>query len=54
MFNSNDYRARAAAIANERREYRKLERTFNELADNAAWMEQHPEQRIHPVSQDKL
>jgi hypothetical protein len=61
MFNSNDYRAKAAEYqtrarashnANEIREYKKLERTFSELADNAAWMEQNPEKRIHPVTQD--
>jgi hypothetical protein len=57
MFNSNDYRAKAAAYQNrakashnadEIREYGKLERTFSELADNAAWMEQNLEKRIHP------
>jgi hypothetical protein len=58
MLNSKDYRAKAAEYQNrakashnatEIREYRKLERTFSELAENAAWMEQNPEKRIHPV-----
>ena len=62
MFNSNDYRAKAAEYQNRARashnadeihEYRQLERTFRELADNAAWMEQNPEKRIHPVTQDR-
>ena len=61
MFNSKDYRAKAAEYQNrartpdnadEIREYGKLERTLSELADNAAWMEQNPEKRIHPVTQD--
>jgi hypothetical protein len=62
MFNSKDYRAMAAEYQNRARashnadeisEYRKLERTFSELADNAAWMEENPEQRIHPVTEDR-
>lgn len=62
MLTSKDYRARAAEYqnrartspnANETSEYRRLERTFTELADNAEWMEQNPEQRIHPVNQDR-
>ena len=62
MFNSRDYRAKAAEHQNcarasrnadEISEYRKLERTFSELADNAAWMEENPEQRIYPVTQDR-
>jgi hypothetical protein len=57
MFNSNFYRAKAAEHRNRARashnvdeisEFRRLERTCNELADNAAWMEENPEQRIHP------
>jgi hypothetical protein len=59
MFSPKDYRAKAAEYhnrarashnANEIRECRKLERTFSELAENAAWMEQNPEKRIHPVT----
>jgi hypothetical protein len=59
MFNSKDYRAKAAEYQNrarashdadEIREYRKLERTFSELADNAAWMEENPEKRIHSLN----
>ncbi len=62
MFNSKDYRAKAAEHQNRARashnadaisEFRKLERTFSELADNAKWMEENPEQRIHPVTQDR-
>jgi hypothetical protein len=61
MFNSKDYRAKAAEHQNRARgshntdeisEHRTLERTFSELADNAAWMEENPEQRIHPVTQE--
>jgi hypothetical protein len=59
MFSSKDYRAKAAEYqnrataslnANEISEYRKLQRTFTELADNAAWMEENREERIHPVT----
>jgi hypothetical protein len=55
MFNSKDYRAKAAEHQNRARgshntdeisEHRTLERTFSELADNAAWMEENPERRI--------
>ena len=55
MFNSKDYRAKAAEHQNRARgshntdeisEHRTLERTFSELADNAAWME------VHPVTQE--
>jgi hypothetical protein len=46
-------RARSSHNANEITEYRKLARTFTELADNAEWMEENPEQRIHPVIQDR-
>jgi hypothetical protein len=63
MFNSKDYRgakaaehqnrARASHNADEISEHRKLERTFSELADNAAWMEENTRQRIHPVTQDR-
>jgi hypothetical protein len=62
MFSSKDYRAKAVEYqnrtrtsenANEIREYSQLERTFSELADNAAWMEQNPEKRIHPVTHYK-
>jgi hypothetical protein len=61
MFNSKDYRAKAAEHQNRARgshntdeisEHRTLERTFSELADNAAWMEENSEQRIHPATQE--
>jgi hypothetical protein len=29
------------------REFKHLERTFNELADNAEWMEKNWDQRVH-------
>ena len=59
MFNSKDYRAKAAEHQNRARasdnadeisEHRKLERMFSELADNAAWMEENLGQRIHPMT----
>jgi hypothetical protein len=58
MFSSKDYRAKAAEYRDRARAscdtaeisaYRKLGRTFGELADNAAWMEVNPEKRIHPA-----
>ena len=56
MFNSQDYRAKAAEYhnrasktqnSNEIREFKALERTFGELADNAQWMEQNPDKIVH-------
>jgi hypothetical protein len=47
MFTARQYRAKAIAYSNlvkiangpnELREYRRLERSFNELADNAQWL----------------
>jgi hypothetical protein len=58
LLSSTDYRAKAAEYRDRAKashdtaeisEYRKLARTFGELADNAAWMEENPEQRIHPA-----
>jgi len=45
--------ARVSHNADEISEHRKPERTFSELADNAAWMKENPERRIHPVIQDR-
>jgi hypothetical protein len=56
MFNSQQYRTKAAeyqnrasktANPNEIREFKHLERTFAELADNAEWMEQNSDQLVH-------
>ena len=56
MFNSQHYRVKAAEYKNrasktgnpiEFREYKNLERTFGELADNAEWMEQNSEKIVH-------
>ena len=57
MFNSQQYRTKAAEYQDrasktdkpdEIREFKKLERTFGELADNAEWMEQNADQLVHP------
>jgi len=56
MFNSQQYRTKAAEYQDrasktgkpdEIREFKKLERTFGELADNAEWMEQNADQLVH-------
>jgi len=56
MFNSQQYPTKAAEYRNrasktdnpsEIREFKHLERTFNELADNAEWMEKNWDQRVH-------
>jgi hypothetical protein len=56
MFNSQQFRTKAAEYRNrasktdnpnEVREFKQLERTFGELADNAEWMEQNSDQRVH-------
>jgi len=62
MFNSQQYRAKAAEYqnrasktdnSNEIREFKHLERSFGELADNAEWMEQNADQLVHaPCSDD--
>jgi hypothetical protein len=60
MFNSQDYRIKAAEYrnlasktdkTNEIREFKNLERTFLELADNAEWMEQNSEKVLHAPDQ---
>jgi hypothetical protein len=56
MFNSQQYRTKAAEYQNrasktdnpnEIREFKYLERTFGELADNAEWMEKNSDQLVH-------
>jgi hypothetical protein len=56
MFSSQQYRTKAAEYHNrasktdnpdEIREFKHLERTFGELADNAEWMEQNSDQLVH-------
>jgi hypothetical protein len=56
MYNSEQYRAKAAEyeqragktdIASEIRELKDLERSFRELADNEAWVEQNFEKIVH-------
>jgi len=56
MFNSQQYRTKAAEYQNhasktdnpnEIREFKHLERTFGELADNAEWMEKNSDQLVH-------
>jgi hypothetical protein len=56
MFNSQQFRTKAAEYRNrasktdnpnEVREFKQLERTFGELADNAEWMERNSNQRVH-------
>jgi len=59
MFNSQQYRTEATEYRyrasktdnpNEIREFKKLERTYGELAENAEWMEQNQDQIIHAPS----
>jgi hypothetical protein len=61
MFNSQQYRTKAAEYQNrasktdnpnEIREFKKLERTFEELGDNAEWMEQNADQLVHAPCSD--
>ena len=56
MFNSEQYRAKAAEyqerarkadISSEIRQFKNLERTFRELADNEEWVEQNFEKIVH-------
>ena len=56
MFNSQQYRTKAAEYQNrasktdnpnEIREFKHLERTFGELADNAEWMEKNSAKIVH-------
>jgi hypothetical protein len=56
MFNSQDYRAKATEYhnrasktenPNEIHEFKRLERTFGELADDAQWMEQNSDKIVH-------
>ena len=59
MFNSQQYPTKAAEYRNrasktdnpnEIREFKNLERTFGELADNAEWMELNSDQIMHAPS----
>ena len=59
MFNSQQYRTEATEYryrasktdnSNEIREFKNLERTYGELAENAEWMEQNQDQIIHAPS----
>ena len=56
MLNSQHYRAKAVEYQDrasttdnleEIREFKSLERTFGELADNAEWMEKNSEKIVH-------
>jgi hypothetical protein len=56
MLNSQHYRAKAAEYQDrasatdnldEIREFKNLERTFGELADNAEWVEKNSEKIVH-------
>ena len=56
MFSAQQYRTKAAEYhnrasktdnPNEIREFKDLERTFGELADNAEWMEQNSDKIMH-------
>jgi hypothetical protein len=58
MFNSQQYPTKAAEYRNrasktdnpsEIREFKHLDRTFGELADNAEWMEKNSDQRVHAM-----
>lgn len=57
MFSSKQYRAKAAEYQecgrktdapNEISEFKNLERTFTEMADNEEWVEQHYNKLMHP------
>jgi hypothetical protein len=59
MFTTDHYRAKAteyaklSKIANgasEAREYRRLERSFTELADNAKWVTDNRDNMVHAVT----
>jgi hypothetical protein len=61
MFNSQDYRAKAAEYhnrasktqnPNEIGEFKNLERTFNELADNAQWVEKNLDKIVHSPTKE--
>ena len=56
MYSSGQYRAKAIEYGNlvrtsasdsEKREYRKLEQKFAELADNEEWLAEHRQQTLH-------
>jgi hypothetical protein len=58
MFSSKQYRAKAAEYQergrntdapNEIREFKNLERTFTELADNEEWVEENYNKLVHPL-----
>ena len=57
MFSSKQYRTKAAEYQergrktdapNEIREFKNLERTFTEMADNEEWVEQNYSKLMHP------
>jgi hypothetical protein len=61
MFNSEQYRAKAAEYKehglktdnpNEIREFRHLERTFSEMADNEAWVEHNHDKIVLGTAED--
>ena len=61
MFNSQHYRSKAAEYQNrasntynpnEIREFKNLEKTFGELADNEEWMEQNSAKLFTSPSKD--
>jgi hypothetical protein len=63
MFNSQDYRTKAAEYhnrasktqnPNEIREFKSLERTFNEPADNAQWVEQNLDKIVHSPAKEAI
>ena len=61
MFSAQQYRTKAAEYhnrasktdnPNEIREFKDLERTFGELADNAEWMERNSDKIMHAPRSD--
>jgi hypothetical protein len=62
MFNSGQYRAKAAEYKahgqktdnpNEVREFRHLERTFSEMADNEEWVEHNHDKIVLGTTNDQ-